>query len=209
MCPAGGAGSAVRVVEAGCSAGATGGFGRRNGGSSGWWRRFSLARPSAEASRSHWRRCDEPVGVAVLGRVGEIAQHVAQGGDGFGGKVVGERQAEVAVAGVHRRGPDGLGTEFVDGVLHVLGVDGAGLGDRGGRQGVVGDAVDAPRAGSPRLRRVGRSRAGSAAPGSAGRRSRAARRRLAERGVALGTGTSVSFGHVKRAIRVPGGVLRV
>ena len=40
--------------------------------------------------------------------------------------------------------------------------------------------------------------------------SRAARQSgsLPERGVALGTCTSVSFGHVKRAIRVPGGVLR-
>ena len=48
---------------------------------------------------------EQAVGVAVLDGVGEVAQDVAQGGDGFGGEVVGERQAEVA--GVHRPGPDG------------------------------------------------------------------------------------------------------
>ena len=56
-------------------------------------------------------RHEQAVGVAVLDGVGEVAQDVAQGGDGFGGEVVGERQAEVA--GVHRPGPDGLGAEFV------------------------------------------------------------------------------------------------
>ena len=73
---------------------------------------------------------DEPVGVAVLDGVGEVAQDVAQRGDGFGGEVVGQRQAEFGVEGVHRRGPGRLRAEFVDGALHVLGVDGAGLGDR-------------------------------------------------------------------------------
>ena len=37
-----------------------------------------------------------------------------------------------------------LGPEFVEGVLHVLGIDRSGLGESGGRQGVVGDAVDLP-----------------------------------------------------------------
>ena len=88
---------------------------------------------------------EQPVGVAVLDGVGEIAQHIVERGDGFDGEIVGQRQTDVGVRGSHCRSPDGLGTEFVDGVLHVLGVDGAGLGDRGGRQGIVGDAVDAPR----------------------------------------------------------------
>ena len=34
--------------------------------------------------------------------------------------------------------------KFVEGLLHVIGVDGARLGERGGRQGVVGDAADLP-----------------------------------------------------------------
>ena len=41
-----------------------------------------------------------------------------------------------------RHGP---GPEFVERVLHVLGVDGSGLGECGGREGVVGDAIDLPR----------------------------------------------------------------
>ena len=87
---------------------------------------------------------DQPVGVAVLDGVGEVAQEVAERGHGVRGEVVGQRQADVGIPGFHC-GPDRLRAEFVDGVLHVLGVDGARLGDGGGGQGVVGDAVDAPR----------------------------------------------------------------
>ena len=37
-----------------------------------------------------------------------------------------------------------LEAEFVEGLLHVFGVDGAGLGEGGGGERVVGDAVDLP-----------------------------------------------------------------
>ena len=52
---------------------------------------------------------DEPVGVAVLDGVGEVAQDVAERGDGFGGEVVGQRETEFRVEGAHRRARLGYG----------------------------------------------------------------------------------------------------
>ena len=45
----------------------------------------------------------QPVGVSVLDGVGEVAQDVAQPGDGFHREVVGERQADIGVEGGHWR----------------------------------------------------------------------------------------------------------
>ena len=46
---------------------------------------------------------EQPVGVAVLDGVGEIEQHIAERGDGFGGEIVGQRQTDVGVRGFHCR----------------------------------------------------------------------------------------------------------
>ena len=78
----------------------------------------------------------------------------------FGRAVIGQGQTDVGVQRSHCRSSVGYGRSFVDRVLHVPDVDGALLGDRGGGQGVVRDAVElqgdapnhSPTIGHPRKR---------------------------------------------------------
>ena len=137
----------------------------QKGGSSVWRQtRFSPARRSAEASFVLAAVRDEPVGVTVLDGVGEVAHDVAQRNDGFGGAVV--RQSSGSKESVGGRSATGGVRRW-----HCLfvGVNGAGLGDRGGQQqGVSGRLPGQSARGFEQRLKDGRHDGGSSELGGAG-----------------------------------------